>query len=245
MSIWGKVVGGAAGFAIGGPIGGLLGALAGHAVDRHMREADNEGENTEGTQQISFTIGVIVLSAKMAKADGQVTRDEIDVFRRAFHVPEHELKNVGRLFNQAKQDARGFEPYARQLATLFQDRPAVLEDLLDILFHIARADGVIHPAELTFLREVAAIFGFPETEFERIRASHLGADRADPYTVLGVEPSVTDTELKKHYRQLIKEHHPDRLIAQGMPPEFIDVANDKLAAINTAYDAVCKQRGLS
>jgi DnaJ like chaperone protein len=242
MSIWTTIIGSAAGFALGGPIGALVGGLAGHAYGR-MRGG---GESDVGAQrQIAFTIGVIALGAKMAKADGVVTRDEVAAFREVFQVPPDEVKNVARVFDQAKQDSRGFEAYARQLAALFHDNPAVLEDLLDGLFHIAKADNVYHPAEDEFLGQVAEIFGFSQAEFERIRAGHVGPDQADPYAILGVGREITDAGLKSRYRQLIREHHPDTLVAQGVPQEFIDIANEKLAVINDAYDRIEKERGLN
>ena len=245
MSIWGKIIGGTAGFALGGPLGALLGGIAGHAFDK-MRERDTGTDEPEdGTKQIAFTIGVIVLGAKMAKADGRVTADEVAAFKEIFRVPPEEMNNVARVFDRARRDAEGFEPYARQIAKLFRSNPAVLEDLLDGLFHIAKADNVIHPNEIAFLERVAAIFGFSEAEFARIRASNIGPDAADPYQIIGVPHDIDDDELKSRYRALIREHHPDRLIAQGMPPEFIEVANDKLAAINDAYDRIAKQRGLN
>lgn len=237
--IWGKIIGGVGGFALGGPLGALVGAVAGHAVDR-LRSDDGEGDQA---RQTAFTVAVIALSAKMAKADGQVTRDEIDAFREVFHVPPAEVKNVGRIFDLARKDARGFEPYARQVARMFASNPAVLEELLDALFHIAKADKVMHPSELDYLKSVAGIFNFSENEFERIRAGHLGADAADPYTVLGVSHNADEAEIHAAWRKLIRENHPDSLIAQGMPQDFIDVANDKMAAINGAWDAVQRQRG--
>jgi len=240
MSIWGKLIGAAGGFAIGGPIGALIGGFAGHVFDK----MSDGGETADATRQIAFTVGVIALGAKMAKADGVVTKDEVEAFREVFHVPPDEMKNVARFFDLAKQDAAGFEPYAAQLAGLFKDNPAVLEDLLDGLFHIAKADNVYHPNEDQFLHQVANIFGFSDHDFARIRESHVGPDKSDPYVVLGVDRSADDAELKSHYRQLIREHHPDTLIAQGVPQEFIDVANDKLAAINDAYDRISQERGL-
>lgn len=240
MSIWSSIIGGAAGGAIlGGPIGAIIGAMAGHYIGRKM--GDGVGVATD---QITFTIGVIALSAKMAKADGHVSREEIDAFRQAFKVPEGEIKNVARIFNLAKQEATGFEPYARQLANLFQDKPAMLEELLCILFHIARADNVIHPAELKFLEKVSGIFGFTTAEFSRIKAENLGPDKGDPYTILGVTREATDKEIKSAYRKLIKEHHPDLLASQGLPQEFIEVANEKLSVINVAYDRIEKERGM-
>ena len=237
--IWGKIIGGVGGFALGGPLGALVGAVAGHAVDR-LRSDDGEGGQA---RQTAFSVAVIALSAIMAKADGQVSRDEIDAFREVFHVPPAEVKNVGRIFDLARKDARGFEPYARQVARMFASNPAVLEELLDALFHIAKADKVMHPSELDYLKSVAGIFNFSENEFERIRAGHLGADAADPYTVLGVSHNADEAEIRAAWRKLIRENHPDSLIAQGMPQDFIDVANDKMAAINGAWDAVQRQRG--
>ncbi len=241
MSIWGKILGGAAGFALGGPIGALIGGVLGHAVDR-MRIEESA---PDGTKQVAFTIGVIVLGAKMAKADGVVTPDEVVAFKEVFQIPPEEMKNVGRVFDRARKEAEGYEPYARQIAGLFKNNPAVLEDLLDGLFHIAKADNIMHPKELGYLEAVATIFGFAEAEWLRIKEAHLGPDLADPYTVLGVAHDVGDAELKQVYRRLVREHHPDRLIAQGMPQEFVDVANDKLAAINSAYERIAKQRGLN
>ncbi len=247
MSIWGKILGGAAGFAIGGPLGALLGAVAGHAVDELRgtdAPEDEEAPGPDQTKSIAFTVGVIVLGAKMAKADGVVHRVEIDAFRQVFHVPPEELKNVGRLYDVAKRDSAGFETYAKQLARMFQDRRPVLEDLLGGLFHIATADHVIHAAELEFLRAVAGIFGFTDEEFEQVRRIHGGVNAGagdpldDPYAVLGVAPSAGMDEIKATYRRLVRENHPDRVIAQGLPQEFIDIAQEKMAAINAAYEKI-------
>ncbi len=242
MSIWGKIIGGAAGFALGGPLGGLLGGLAGHAVDRLSGPGE---EGADGTRQIAFTIGVIVLGAKMAKADGVVTRDEIQAFREVFSVPQDEMENVGRVFNLARRDASGFEPYARQIARLFQANRQPLEDLLHGLFHIAKADNVVHPAELEFLKSVAEIFGFSEADFARIRTYHMPPDAQDPYIILDIPHDASDDDVKRAYRRQVRENHPDKAIAEGLPQEFIDVANEKVAAINEAYESIARQRGLT
>lgn len=255
MTIWGKIIGGAAGFAMGGPLGGLLGALAGHAVDEYRtaeqtpRDADDQGRPDQ-TRTIAFTVGVIVLSAKMAKADGVVHRVEIDAFKRIFHVPDGELRNVGRLFDAAKRDSAGFETYARQLAEMFRDRPEVLEELLAGLFHIAVADEIVHRAELAFLRRVAEIFGFPPDEFEQVWRQHGtriegGSDPADdPYAILGVPRDADFATVKAAYRRLVRENHPDALIAKGLPAEFIELAQEKTAALNAAYERIEReQRG--
>ena len=245
MSIWGKVLGGAAGFAFGGPLGALLGALAGHAVDRISagRQAGIGGPADSETRQIAFTVAVITLGAKMAKADGVVSRAEIDAFKEVFRVPPHELKNVARVFDKAKDDPTGFEPYAKQMGKLFAHEPAVLEELLNALFHIARADGVYHPAEREFLRKCAELFGFDAAHFERLEAEQMGADRADPYSILGVARDASDANIKSTYRTFIRENHPDKLVAQGLPQEFIDLTNERMATINAAYDRIRKERG--
>ncbi len=242
MSIWGKILGGVGGFAIGGPLGAIIGAVAGHAVDK-MRAAKPQTE--DATKSIAFTIAVVVLGAKMAKADGTVTKEEIRAFKRVFKVPQHEVKNVARVFDQARKDSHGFEPYAQQIAGMFRDNAAVLEELLFCLTFIARADGDLQEAETTYLRAVADIFGLDQAAFERVTAIRHGPDDANPYQVLGVPPTISDDDLKSAYRQLVRDNHPDRLVAQGMPEEFIAVANQKLAAINVAYDKVAAERGIS
>jgi DnaJ like chaperone protein len=241
MSVWGKILGGAAGFAIGGPIGAILGAAAGHAVDR-MRDSTREAPEDDSTRGVAFTIGVIVLGAKMAKADGVVTKDEIGAFKEVFHIPQEEMHNVGRLFDQARRDAGGFEPYARQIARLFRHNPAVLEELIGGLFHIARADRKVTPDELEYLAKVAEIFGFDEDDWARIRASNMGPDSSDPYQILGVSHAASDAEIKAAHRRLVIENHPDKLVAAGMPQEFVDLANEKLATINAAYDRIRARR---
>lgn len=246
MSIWGKIIGSAAGFAMGGPLGALLGALAGHAVDRQNAPDDAAAvtDDRTATRQIAFTIAVIALGAKMAKADGTVSRSEVAAFKQVFKIPAKELKNVARVFDQAKRDVAGFDAYARQLGQMFEERHPVLEELLDGLFHIARADGEVHEAEIAFIQDVAAIFGFGAADFARIREANLGPDEADPYTLLGVRREQPDADIRAAWRKLTRENHPDRLMAEGLPPEFIDLANEKMAAINAAYDRIAKERGI-
>ena len=244
MSIWGKVLGGAAGFALGGPLGALLGGVAGHIYDSHRSGSAVELAGGDPTKQIGFTIAVIALGAKLAKADGVVTPDEIRAFRRVFKVASEETQNVAKIFNLARKSTDGYELYAKQVAGMFRDNPAVLEELLNCLFLIAKADGSVHEAELNYLRNVSAIFGFTETDFARIREGNMGPDAADPYTILGVQHDTDDDAIKSAYRKLVRENHPDTLIAQGMPEEFVEVANDKLATINAAYDKICAARGI-
>jgi DnaJ like chaperone protein len=234
MSVWGKVSGAAAGLFVGGPVGAVVGAVVGHFF------LDQESD-----PGVTFTIALVALAGKMARADGVATDQEFEVFREAFGVPPQEEKNVQRIFNLARQDIAGFEYYAGQIARLFVGNPAMLEDVLDGLFEIAKADGVLHPGEAAFLEKVAEIFGFAPNEYRRIRASHFAPELTDPYVILGVSYVADDEELKQTYRKLVRENHPDSLMARGVPAEFIKLANDKLAAINSAYEKIRAERGLT
>jgi DnaJ like chaperone protein len=254
MQIWGKIVGGSAGLAIGGPIGALLGVIAGHAVDHYVL-ADYVSQETApatprdpkdhpGLRQIAFTIGVIALGAKMARVDGEVTGTEVEAFRTFFHVPPGEERNVQRFFDLAKRDAAGFEPYARQVAALFPDAPEVLENVLEGLFEIAKADGKVGPEEAEYLAKVASLFGLSSSRFERARAAAVGDVECEPCVVLGIDPLATDEQIREAWLRQVRANHPDRLMAQGLPEEAIKVANRKLALINDAYDRLRRQRGL-
>jgi len=254
MKIWGKIVGGTAGFALGGPIAGLLGVMAGHAVDQLVDygsasevttlAAAADPKDHPGLRQIAFTIGVIALGAKMARVDGEVSHDEIEAFRSFFNVPASEERNVERFFNLAKRDAAGFETYARQVAALFPDAPEILENVLEGLFDIAKADGKVAAAEAEYLARVADIFGLSSARFERARAAALGQVECEPCIVLGIDPLATDEQIREAWLRQVRAHHPDRLMAQGLPEEAIKVANRKLALINDAYDRLRRERGL-
>ncbi|MEJ8571865.1 DnaJ family molecular chaperone [Microbaculum marinum] len=239
MSIWGKIGGAAAGLALGGPLGALIGAVAGHMMFDRGKAATSPQQ-----AQLAFTIGVIALAAKMAKADGVVTDDEVRAFRQVFEVPERDVGHVARVFELANRSVDGYEAYARQLAALFGEQPDMLEDVIDGLFHIAKADGAIHERELAYLQNVATIFGFSETDFERIAARHVRPDGEDPYLILGIDRSAGADEIKRVYRKLVAENHPDRAVARGLPEEFVKIATEKLARINGAYDRIERERGL-
>ena len=194
-------------------------------------------------RQVAFSVALIALSAKMAKADGIVTADEIAAFRRVFVVPPGEERNVERLFDLARQDIAGFDTYARRIAALYDDDCCPLEDVLDGLFAIAKADGAVHDAEMAYLEQVATIFGFTSADFERIAARHVVPAEGDPYLILGADRSWSFSEMRRHYRRLVSENHPDKVIARGLPQEFVAVATDRLAAINRAWERIEKERG--
>ena len=234
MQIWGRIVEGLTRLATGEPLGSLLGRSA---------PAGEEGAHP-GLRQIGFTIGVIALGAKMARVDGEVTGDEVEAFRSFFQVPPGEERNVERFFDLAKRDASGFETYARQVAALFPDAPEILEGVLEGLFDIAKADGKVAVVEAEYLAKVARIFGLDSNRFERARAAAMGDVECEPCVILGVDPLATDEQMRAAWLRLVRAHHPDRLIAQGLPQEAIAVANRKLAMINDAYDRLRRQRGL-
>ncbi|WP_321339181.1 DnaJ family molecular chaperone [Breoghania sp.] len=196
----------------------------------------------EGRNSVAFTAAMIALSAKMAKADGVVTTDEEIAFFSLFDIPPGEERNVARVFDLAKQDVAGFDAYARRIAGLFADQPETLVDILDGLFHIAKADGYIHEAELVYLETVAEIFGIEQRCFDQICERHV-ISGADPYKVLGVDRSASDEEVRRAYRKQVMESHPDRLIARGVPEEFVRIANDRVAALNEAWRKISLERG--
>jgi len=195
-------------------------------------------------RSVAFTIAVIALGAKMAKADGLVTRDEVTAFREVFTIAQDEEANAARIFDLARQDVAGFESYATQIKRMFRNDPDMLADLLEGLFHIAAADGVYHPGEDLFLNDVAAIFGIGEPEFRIMRMRFAPGDQKDPYVILGVEPSDDDATLRSAWRKKVQENHPDKLMARGLPEEALKLATRRLADINEAWDAIKAMRGL-
>lgn len=194
-------------------------------------------------EHIAFTIAIIALSAKMAKSDGVVTRDEVTAFKRLVTIAPGEEDHVRRLFDLAKQDVAGFETYARQIATLLSANAALKRDVVEALYVIAAADGVLHPDEERYLATVARLLDLPGSDLTHIRAMFV-ADGGGPYRVLGLSPAATNDEVRARRRELILENHPDRLQAHGVPDAFVALAERKLAAINAAYDTIARERGL-
>ena len=226
-------------------MGELLGSAAGGAVSSVIEAVRTVFEgDPETRRQVGFSVAMIALSAKMAKADGVVTEDEVSAFQELFEIPPEEAGNVSRLYNLAKQDVAGFEAYARKISRLFSEESGIREDVMDGLYHIAKADGMIHEREAAFLEEVARIFGITGPQLSRINLRHVASGEGDPYVVLGADPGWPDTKLKSHYRSMVRQYHPDQMIARGVPPEFIAIANSRLAAINHAWEAVCAERGI-
>lgn len=194
-------------------------------------------------RSVAFTIAVIALSAKMAKADGLVTRDEVTAFRDIFHIPASEETAAARVFNMAREDVAGFEEYAARIARMFDEDSAVLTDLMEGLFHIACADGEYHPNEDTFLQRVSEIFGMSERTFSVLRARHVPGAEPDPYSVLGVEPEMTLEDIRSVWRKEVRETHPDQMIGRGVPEEAVRLAEMRLQSINRAWEAILAEKG--
>ncbi|MBX9684347.1 MAG: DnaJ family molecular chaperone [Hyphomicrobium sp.] len=219
--------------------GGLRGAI--DQLKSSLGLDEPRGERS-ASSSIAFTIAVVGLSAKMSKADGVSTEVEAHAFEQQFAVPDREMANVRRLYALASQDVAGFETYAESIARLLADDADLKTSVLECLFHIATADGVLHPAEDTYLAEVAKILGFSDCAFRCIRRAFV-VDPDSPYEVLDVAPDASDPDIKSRYRELVKQHHPDALVAKGVPPEFLAAAERRLAAITSAYEAVLIDRG--
>ncbi|WP_428926035.1 TerB family tellurite resistance protein [Marinibacterium sp. SX1] len=200
---------------------------------------------TPPERSVAFTIAVIALGAKMAKADGVVTRDEVTAFREVFQIAREDEDNAARVFNMARTDVAGYQEYAARIHDMFQHDPTTLWDLLEGLFHIALADGVYHPDEAAFLEDVSQIFGLPRHEFRAMRARYVPDAAPDPHTVLGVTPDMEITEIRNVWRRLVRETHPDAMLARGLPEEAIRLAEKRLIAINRAWDEIngCAARG--
>ncbi len=197
---------------------------------------------TPPERSVAFAIAVIGLGAKIAKADGLVTRDEVTAFREVFHIARTDEANAARVFNLARQDTAGFEDYARRVKAMYRDDTAPLCDLMEGLFHIALADGEYHPAENEFLQRVAAIFGFDDRRFAQIRAQFVPDADRDPYDVLGVDPEAPMEAVRAAWRQLVRDTHPDQMIARGLPEEAVKLAEKRMIAINRAWEQITERR---
>ena len=254
LSIWGKIIGGGSGLLLGGPLGAVLGFAVGHGIDK-IRKADNFLLNKDtlknnlqygdNDKQTAFAVGVIVLAAKLSKADGKVTEEEIDTFRSVFDFDDEDQIAIGKIYNEAKENAEGFEVYAEQLVKVFGKQKGLYVELINSLYRIAFADGVLHPNEEKMIYKISSIFGMPENLVQGIRAQYLSKDNKNldrDYKLLGVKENVSNQILKKNYHDLVRKYHPDQLVSKGLPEEFIRLANERLSEINDSYDRITEHR---
>ena len=246
MSIWGKLIGGAAGMALGGPIGAILGIAAGHGVDKVSKfDADESNKNFSNDQKEQiFATSVIAISAKLAKADGKISKSEILAFKKIFEFPAEDEKAISNIFNSAKENIDDYKDIAEQVYKVFKSDRGLLFELLNSLFSIAYADGELHPKEKDMLFEIAKVFQISGNEFEslnnifeaKISKDNTSINRS--YKILGLSENASLEQVSNQYRKLIKEYHPDKLQGMGLPKEFIELANQKLSAINKAYTEI-------
>ena len=258
MSIWGKILGGFTGFAMGGPLGAVVGAALGHAADQRAAQPGGPGLRPPGMAEAEiaamiggkqglFSIAVVILSAKVAKADGVVTRAEIDAFKRTFRIPPEQVHNIGVLFDEARESADGYEIWSRRLGESFADQKGVLEDVLAALLQIAAADGPLHPKKQAMLEAIRREMKLSDAAWARARTGGSGratSNEPAPYAVLGIPATSTDAMVREAWRGLVRENHPDALKAKGVPDQFVQQAHAKVARINAAWDRIKRERGL-
>jgi len=237
MAIWGSLIGGMIGLSLGGPFGMLLGSLIGGKISRAKSRA---GFGSFAQPQQIFALSLIVLSAKLSKADGQVSKEELIAVKDKLRIPENEIDQVGKIFNKAKEESAGYETYAQQIAQIYKGNINVLEEVINILFYIAESDGNVSVSELKMIEHIAQIFGLTETQFNSIRESRKSSDKLNPYIVLESNPDDKIEIIRKRYLKLSKEHHPDLLMNKGVPQEVIDESKAKMRVINSAWNQVQK-----
>jgi len=237
MAIWGSLIGGMIGLSLGGPFGMLLGSLIGGKISRAKSRA---GFGSFAQPQQIFALSLIVLSAKLSKADGQVSKEELIAVKDKLRIPENEIDQVGKIFNKAKEESAGYEPYAQQISQIYKANINVLEEVINILFYIAEADGNVSESEFKMIEHIAQIFGLTEIQFNSIRESRKSSGKLNPYIVLESNPDDTIETIRKRYLKLSKEHHPDLLMSKGVPQEVIDESKAKMRAINSAWNQVQK-----
>ena len=237
MSIWGSIIGGMIGLSLGGPFGMLLGSLLGGKISRARRGGGFK--NLAQSQQI-FALSLIVLSAKLSKADGKVSREELIAVKDKLKIPENELDQVGKIFNKAKEEVAGYEPYARQIAQIYGGNLNVLDEVINILFYIAESDGEVSSSEHLMIENISKIFGMSEAQFNSIKESRKSSDKLNPYLVLESKPNDDLNKIRKKYLNLSKQHHPDLLLSKGVPKEVIEESKNKMRAINSAWSQIQK-----
>lgn len=237
MSIWGSLLGGVIGFSFGGPFGALLGSFLGGKISK-LNSSKIIG-NQQNSQEV-FALSLIILSAKLSKADGHVSKEELIAVKDKLQIPDSEIDQVAKIFNKAKDESTGYEPYAKQIAEIFRGNLNVLEEVINILFYIAEADGNVSNDEETMIANIAYIFGLSQKQYQSIKESRKTSDKLNPYIVLESQPTDDLKTIRKNYIKLSKEHHPDLLISKGVPVEVINESKNKMRSINAAWDQVQK-----
>ena len=239
MSFLNSALGGMLGFAIGGPLGGILGAVIGSKLGSEKRQSFSSNQRN----QAAFFTALFACLAKIAKADGVVSREEVDkvdsFIKDRFNFPSEQRLFAIQIFNQAKDDS--YSDYATQLASLLSQNKNSLIMFYEILFELAMADGVLHHTEEQLLQEVPAIFKLRRDLFEELKAK-FNNQSSDSYLILGVTRDMSLSDIKKEYQKKRREFHPDTLISKGLPEELLQKAKEKFIQIQQAYEEIEKQR---
>jgi len=263
MSWWGKIVGGAFGFALGGPLGALLGATLGHNLDRGLSQFSvlegGLGQASQERVQMAFFTATFAVMGHIAKADGTVSAHEIDMAEQVMarmNLNSEQRQLARDLFRQGRDDDFLLDEVLAQFRRECHRRTTLLRMFMEIQISAAYADGDFSVAERDLLRRVCIGVGFSAHEFAHLEAMvkaqfepHAGTSASRPslvdaYAVLDVSSKTSDVEVKKAYRRLMNQHHPDKLVAKGLPEEMMKLAAEKTHAIKQAYETVKAQRGI-
>ncbi len=249
-SSWiGRLVGGALGLAVGGLPGLFIGIVLGFFIDKFLSRQVPDSRRREEV----FFRNTFALFAKLARADERISREEIAIIeqymRDYLRLDEAARREAIAIFRDARDSGTSFHLYAQEFYDTFRDDPAVLRHLVDMLLQLARADGQFHPGEEALIHTVAAMFGISDLELEMMKQRYFPPQEHDPlrraYTVLGCQPGDSVEYIKRRFRTLAKEHHPDALRGRGLPPQFLEQAKEKFQEIQQAYDQIKRQRGFS
>ena len=235
MSIWGRIIGGAIGWSLLGPFGIIIGSIIGSKI------SSKGSFRAQAQPQQIFAVALIVLSAKVCRADGTISKAELLAVKEKLKIPESEIDNVGKLFNAAAKESTGYEPYCLQLNKVFTNAPQIKEEIINILLYISESDGV-DIRETNLIKDIAKNLGINENQFQSIQESRKSSDKLNPYITLGCNPKDGLQSIRKKYLLLSKEHHPDLLIAKGVPKEVLEESKKKMRAINSAWDQIQKSR---
>ncbi len=253
MGLMGGIFGGAVGLSLGGPVGAIIGAIVGHKLgERAHRISDATERSATGAQgiqeaQVVFFVTTFSMLAKMAKADGRVSEEEIeliqDFMQGQLGLSAEDRRYAIEIFRRAKDSPQSFDDFARQFAEVFSSQKGMREVMLDLLVRLAAADGTIHPAEERMLRRAAEIFGLGDAVLDQV-LGRWSEDISRHYAILGISPDASDEEIRSRYRRLVVQYHPDKIIAQGLPEEFVELAQRRFQEIQQAWEAVSHQRGI-
>ena len=262
MNWWGKLIGGAFGFILGGPIGALFGAAIGHNFDVGMQHQGAPAQTKWGRQervQTAFFTATFSIMGYLCKADGRVSEEEIAIARQVMaqmDLNAEQRQAAMALFREGKKESFPAADVLHQLRSEIGYHPNLQRMFIEIQMYAAYADGVLHPAEKRVLQNICSIFGFSRHDFDVLAATiggevhHRSARHArtagislkDGYAVLGLAADATDAEVKKSYRRLMNQHHPDKLVSRGLPEEMIKVAEQRTHEIRQAYEKIKQAR---